>query len=73
MSTHGLGWSIDGEVEDSAQWEVEVKGSTPCQHQSHGRLSLDISEIIHDVRFALLPIHHKLHGEPSLLHVILHQ
>ena len=33
--------------------------------------SLDISEIIHDVRFALLPIHHKLHGEPSLLHVIL--
>lgn len=36
-------------------------------------LSLDISEIIHDVRFALLPIHHKLHGEPSLLHVILHR
>ena len=34
--------------------------------------SLDISEIIHDVRFALLPIHHKLHGEPSLLHVIIH-
>ena len=35
--------------------------------------SLDISEIIHDVRFALLPIHHKLHGEPSLLHVILNR
>ena len=34
--------------------------------------SLDISEIIHDVRFALLPIHHKLHGEPSLLHVMIH-
>ena len=60
----GLGWSIDGEVENSALWKVEVEDPYPLPapvQSTMADFSLLISEIIHDIRFALLPINHKLH------------